>query len=406
MSTRIAMPPAFRRILGAGAVNAVGDGACQTAVPLLAITVTDDPRLVSMVSAAALLPWLLCSLPFGVVADRNDRVTMMWRSQVVQAVLVAVVAVLAGFGSISILGLAALAAVMGCCDVLFGLCAQSVVPQLVPSELVPRANGRQTAVTTAGSLFVGPPLGSLLFGISVALPFGVDVGSFAISAALLATLPRLPRPAPTRQSMRCSIVEGVRWLGRHRLLRALAITVGVNNFCGQLGNATLVLLATGTLHVSVTGYGLMLTGTAVGAVLGGIVNAGLVSRIGQPAALFTAMIGMATVYAGIGLSSSAVMLGILLALNGLLVTLWNIVTVTLRQRVVPPGLLGRVNSVYRLLGWGLMPLGALAGGQIAAAFGLRAPYLLAGLLRLVMVALVGGALLRGLRSLPTDRGAG
>lgn len=392
------MPPAYRRLQVANAIDSVGDGAFAAVVPLLAVTITHDPRLVSVVSAATFLPWLVLSLPIGAIVDRRDRVSLMWQSQVIQAVVVMLIAVMASFGAASIVELAVLAFILGGCEVLFGNAAQSVLPDLVPKPLLHKANGQQYAVMTASQLFVGPPLGSLLFRIAVGLPFGADAASFAISAALLATLPHAPRERVAHPPMRRSIAEGLRWLMGNRLLRTLALLLGVNNFCGQLGNATLVLLATQVVQVSPGGFGVLLAGAAVGSVVGGLVNSGVVRRLGETAALLTAMAGMALAYLGMGLSDDAVMLGVFLALNGFLVTLWNIVTVTFRQRLVPSELLGRVNSVYRMIGWGLMPLGAITGGFVAHLLGLRAPYLVAFALRITVFAFAIPVLLSALRT--------
>lgn len=392
------MPAAFRRLQLANAIDNVGDGAFAAAVPLLAVTITHDPRLVSVVSAATFLPWLVLSLPIGAIVDRWDRISLMWQSQVVQAAVVMAIAVLAAFGQASVGELAVLAFVLGGCEVLFGNAAQSVLPDLVPKELLHRANGQQYAVMTAGSLFVGPPVGSLLFGVAVALPFGMDAASFAISAVLLAALPRVRRRPVEHPPLRQSIAEGLRWLLANRLLRTLAVLLGVNNFCGQLGNATLVLLATEVVHVGARGYGVLLAGAAIGAVVGGLVNAAVVRRLGETAALLAAMLGMALAYLGVGLSQDAVLLGAFMALNGFLVTLWNIVTVTFRQRLVPSELLGRVNSVYRMVGWGFMPLGAIAGGFVAHLLGLRAPYIVASGLRIVVFVCAAPVLLAALRA--------
>jgi MFS family permease len=194
--------------------------------------------------------------------------------------------------------------------------------------------------------------------------------------------------------MRTEIVDGLRWLARHRLLRTLALLLGVNTFCGQLGNATLVLLATQTLHLDARGYGLLLGGSALGSVLGGLVNARVVARIGALPALFTALATNVVVFIGIGLSPDAIVLGALLAVNGFVLTLWNIVTVSLRQQIVPPDLLGRVTSVYKLLGWGLIPLGALTGGLVAHRLGLRAPFPIAGAVRGIALLLAAPVLAR------------
>ncbi len=372
---------AYWRLWWAAAVDNVGNGAFAAAVPLLAVTITRDPLLISIVSAATYLPWLLLSLPTGAAVDRYDRVALMWRAQAMQATIVGTVAVLAALGQVSIPVLAIMAFGLGAGDVVFGNAAQAVVPDIVSKPLLHKANGNQYTISTVGELFLGPPLGSLLFAVAVALPFGMDAGSFALSAALLATLPRRRRGPTEHPPIGTAIAAGLRWLAAHRLLRTLALLLGVNTFCFQLGNVTLVLLATQVLHLSARGYGLLLAAAAVGSVLGGLVNARIVARIGALPALLAALAANVVIFAGIGFSPDAIVLGALLALNGFATTMWNIVTVSLRQQIVPPQLLGRVNSVYRLLGWGLMPLGALTGGLLAHRFGLHAPYPIAGALR-------------------------
>ncbi|MEV4180489.1 MFS transporter [Streptosporangium canum] len=388
---------AYWRLWWATGINSMGDGAFAAAVSLLAVTITRDPRLVSVVSAATYLPWLLLSLPVGALVDRHDRIALMWRTQAIQAVIVGVIAVLAAFGRIGIPVLAIMAFGLGACAVVFANAAQAVLPDIVAKPLLHKANGHQQAITTIGLQFAGPPLGSLLFAVAVALPFGMDAGSFALSAALLATLPRRTCRQVEHPPMRTAIADGLRWLARHRLLRTLAVLLGVNTFCWQLGNVTLVLLATQTLHLDARGYGLLLAGAATGSLLGGLVSARVVEKMGALPTLLTALALNVVIFVGIGLSPNAIVLGALLAVNGFVITLWNIVTVSLRQQIVPSEMLGRVNSVYRMLGWGLIPLGALAGGLVAHAFGLRAPYPVAGVLRGIALLAAMPVLIRAMR---------
>lgn len=390
---------AYWRLWCASAIDNVGDGAFTAAVPLLAASITRDPRLVSAVSAATFLPWLLLSLPAGALIDRHDRVSLMWRSQALQAVAAAVLAALLAAGEANIPAVAGIAFVLGSAEVVFGNAATSTLPALVPAPLLPKANGNQYAVQIVGQLFLGPPLGSLLFAVAVALPFGLDAGTFALSAALLATLPHRADFEPnTGETLRRSIAEGLRWLAGNRLLRTLALLLGINNFCNQLGQATLVLLATQTLQVSDGGYGLLLSVAAIGGVIGGVVNARIARRIGALPALVGALSLTCIVYVAAGFAPNAAVLGILLGLNGFATTLWNVVTVSMRQRMVPARLLGRVNSVYRMLGWGLLPVGAITGGLIAHVFGLRAPFPLAGSLRAIALLVALPVLLSAIRS--------
>jgi len=383
---------AYWRLWWANAVSYAGDGALVSALPLFAVTVTKDPRLIAVVSAAMFLPWLLLSLPAGAIVDRHDRVALMWRSQAVQFAVMGVLTVLIMTRMAGIAVLAAAGFLIGCAEVVYSNAEQSALPALVPADLLPRANGNQQVVLTIGETFAGPPLGSALFAVRAALPFGLDALSFAGSAALLAGLPRTAQSRVVHQRMGAQIAEGVRWLAGHRLLRTVALLLGVSNFSSQMGQATLVLLATQTLHVGTRGYGLLWTAAAIGSVLGGLVNPAITRRLGLVPSLTVAMAAFAVTDAGVGLAPNFAVAAALMACNGFFVTMWNVVTVTLRQRIVPAELLGRVNSAYRMIGWGLMPLGALAGGFVAHAAGLRAAYVVAGVLS-------GAALLAALPAL-------
>jgi MFS family permease len=378
----------YWRVWWANTVSSIGDGAFVSALPLLAVTITRDPRLIAVVSAAFYLPWLLLSLPAGALVDRYDRVMLMWRAQVAQGGVVAVIAVLAAFRLADIAMLTAAGFCLGAAEVVFSNAAQAILPQLIPADQLPKANGQLQVSLTLGETFLGPPVGSVLFAVARVLPFGLDAGSFVASAGLLSRLPRVP-PAGTTGRLRAKIAEGLRWLLRHRLLRVVAVLLGVQNFCSQMGQAILVLLATQTLHVGVRGYGLLWTASAVGSIIGGLTNPIVVRRIGQLPSLLISMAATALVFVGIGLAPDAVVAGLLMAGNGFFTAMWNIVTVSLRQQIVPGELLGRVNSVYRMLGWGLMPAGALAGGFVAHVAGLRAPYTIGGVVcALTLVAVI------------------
>ncbi|WP_129782786.1 MFS transporter [Promicromonospora panici] len=389
MTSEERLPARYWRLWWAGAIDNVGNGAFVTALPLLAVTLTTDPRLISMVAAASFVPWLLFSLPVGARVDRHSRVDLMRGAQLFQAVVVAGIVILVAAGAMNIGSLTAAAFAIGVGQVVFGIASQSVLPEIVETRLLGPANARQYLATTIGQSFLGPPVGSLLFGLAIALPFSLDVVALVASALLLTTLRGTSRPRlrETGQPARRAITEGLRWLVRHRLLRTLALLLGVNTFCFQLGNVTLVLLATRELGVTTAGYGLLLAVAAVGSVLGGLLTARLTRVLGQLPVLAVALAINAVVFVLLGLSPSAWTLAALLALSGLVTAVWNVVTVTLRQELVPLDLLGRVNSVYRLLGWGLIPLGALAGGLIAHEIGIRAGYPVAGALRVVALAI-------------------
>ena len=198
--------------------------------------------------------------------------------------------------------------------------------------------------------------------------------------------------------MRRAIGDGLVWLWRHRLLRTLALLASVNTFCFAMGTATLVLLATQEIHTSTIGYGVLLAATAVGGAVGGLVNGWLAARLGSLRALLASLVATIAVFEAIGFAPNTVVLAALLAISGFAVTMWNVLIVSLRQRQVPTELRGRVNSVYRMIAWGLMPVGALAGGFVAARFGLRLPFPVAGAIRAAALVAALPVLVRSLRA--------
>jgi MFS family permease len=392
------LPARYWRLWGASAVDAVGDGAFAAAIPLLAARLSHNALMVSAVSALAFLPWLLLSLPIGAVVDRRDRFRLMAQAQVGQAVCVAISTVLIAFGMMSITWLLILVFALGVCEVVFGNASQAAMPSLVPETMLHRANSYQGTVTTIGEQFVGPPIGSLLFAVAVALPFGVNLASFALSAVLIWSLPTVPGHGGQGKPIREAMVTGFKWLVAHREIRTLASLLAVNTFCYSMGIATLVLFATRTLHVSTRGYGLLLAGGAVGSVVSGIVAPRILARFPDLLMLALALAVNVACFVGIGLSPNGVFVAVWLSVNGFATVIWNVVSLTFRQRSVPDELRGRVNSVYKMVGWGLIPVGAIAGGLVADSFGLRTPFILGGIVRAVALAcalpVLAGALRR------------
>jgi MFS family permease len=196
---------------------------------------------------------------------------------------------------------------------------------------------------------------------------------------------RRPSGGPAaRRSLRREVAEGVRWLWDHRLLRALALLAGGIALLMSMQYATFVLYAQEVLRLDARGFGLLSTATAAGAVLGGQLAPAISRRIGQRAALLLAVAGLAPAYATVGLTASGALVAAAYVAEGFLILLWNVITVSLRQQVVPEAVLGRVNGVYQLLVHGATPLGSLAGGALVAAagalagreLGLRVPFLL------------------------------
>ncbi len=260
----------------------------------------------------------------------------------------------------------ALALLVGFAEVVGDNSSQTLIPSIVPRERLEVANGRLWAVETVANQFVGPPLAGLLIGISMAVPFFVSAGSFALAAAVVLTIAGGFRPpAWDARAGGCTkeIAEGFRWLW-HRLLRSLAISLGVLNASSALATAVFVLFGQEVAGLDAAGFGLLMSGSAIGAVVGSFVAPWLVRRLPPGTALAAAVIVVGIGQGSLGLMSAFWPLWAVTLITGGFVVVWNVITVSLRQSLIPDRLLGRVNSVYRFFGWGTIAIGTLLGGLV------------------------------------------
>ena len=388
----------YARLWSASVVSNTGDGVSAVALPLLAETLTRQPLLFAGVTVANRLPWLLFSLQAGAIADRVDRLRLMVSVNALRAVLVAGLAAAVLLDVDSILLLYVIGFGLGVAETVFDNASQAVLPALVHRDQLERANGRLFAGEIVTNQFLGPPLGGFLFGMAAAVPILFDAGTFAVSAALIATVggltvQRARGDGASRPRMRTEIAEGLRWLRDHRLLRSLALLLGAMNFTATMVFAVFPLYAVGSesaLGLSGFGFGVLLTTSALGSTLASMLSARLVDRIGRGPILWSTLAAAVVVPIAIAATSNAIAVAAAFAVFGAAGVLWNVITVSLRQTIIPDHLLGRVNSVYRFLGWGTMPLGSLAGGAAASLWGVRTAFVLAGVLMAVPIGLLGG----------------
>ncbi|HUH07332.1 MAG TPA: MFS transporter [Egibacteraceae bacterium] len=399
LSSLAGLGPGYWKLWSASVVSNLGDGTSFVAYPWLASTLTRDPILIAGLGVATRLPWLLFSLPAGAIVDRADRRRLMMWMNAARAALSGAVALSVLTGTMTIPLLYAAALVIGCAEVLYDNAAQTIMPRLVPPDRLERANGNLWGAETVMNQFVGPPLGGVLVAVGLSVPFFVDAGSFALAGGLILLIGGLHRAAPaadsgspaTRRSLVSEMREGFAWLWRHRLLRLLAIMLGAINAAGAMSFAIFVLFVQEILDLGSAGFGLVMTAGAVGAVVGSVIAPSITRRIGAGPSLWATLgLGVLT-QAATGSTSAALVAGVMSAGFSFGAVLWNIVTVSLRQQIIPDHLLGRVNSVYRFFGWGMMPIGALAGGAIVAIveplagrdLALRAPFFASSAISLV-----------------------
>lgn len=376
----------FHRLFAASVVTNLGDGIGTIVYPWLASAITRNPLLIALVAVVQRLPWLVFSLPAGVITDRVDRrrliVLMDACRFAITAVLgLAVLGAQRGLPSpdeldrvtgtrpgLYTLVLAA-TLLLGTCEVLRDNSAQTILPSIVAADQLERANGRLQSAELVTNTLVGPPLGALLLSVAFALPILVDAGSFFGAAALVFAIGgtfRAERDRDVPASWRTELREGLGWLRRHEVLFPMAVILGVLNLASSISYGVLVLFAQEVLHTSSLTFALLGVGIAVGGVIGGAAASTLSRRVGAGTCL-ALVLAACTVFPIVNaFSSSWLFSAAVLGVYAMVGVLWNVITVSFRQAIIPSHLLGRTNSTYRFFAWGMMPLGAALGGLLVA----------------------------------------
>jgi Transmembrane secretion effector len=395
----------------------LADGVAVVAWGWIASLLTRDALLVALVPVALRLPWALLALPAGLVTDRVDRRRLILGMDALRALaflggalalwlaLPLAPAPAEGVSSPGLYGALLLAAlVVGGAEVFRDNAAQTMLPSLVPPAQLERANGQLWSAELLTNALIGPALGAFLIGLWLPLAFGLNALAYGLAMLLVAGLAGPFRAARTdRRGWRAELSEGFAFLRGVPLLKVLAWTTGFWNLFHQMIVIGVVLHAQENLNLSAQAYGLTLAGGAVGGIAGSLMG----ERIGRalgPTRTMQAMLALsAPCFFAMALAPGAWTLGAAFAAMEFTGFVWNVVSVSTRQRLIPDALLGRVNSLYRLLAWGMMPVGLVLSGLVVSAgelfvsrgTALVLPFWVAGLGSLAVTWVVWGGIARG-----------
>jgi MFS family permease len=367
----------FRLLFTADTISQFGTQVSQLAIPLVAvITLHASPVEVGVLVACQYLAFLLIGLPAGVWVDRARRRIVLVSCDVGRAVLLLSVPAAWWLDALSMPQLYGVALLTGGLNLFFDVAYQSYLPHLVDRDRLVEGNAKLQATQTV-NMVGGPAVGGLLVRLLGApLAVLVDAVSFAVSALFLARIGK-SEPRPERKPdahLGREMLEGLRFVLGNRLLRPIALSTAWINFFGSIVDAMLMLLLVRELGLSAGVVGLILSLGAVGALTGSFV-----------AGRFAALVGIGpAIWLSIALSRPFALLlpaaqpGWLLWLAvGLWPITWagaviyNITQVSLRQRITPDRMLGRMNASMRFLVWGTLPLGGVVGGLLGEAVGIR-----------------------------------
>jgi predicted MFS family arabinose efflux permease len=398
------LPPAFARLAWANLAAQSAEQLSLAAVPLVAVLMLGSgPGEIGLLAAVQTLPFLLLSIPLGVLADRTSRRRLMMWAELLRAVSLVVLLAMVLTGQLSIFWLAVVGFAGAVGTVGFSVAAPAMVPALVPRGSLARANGRLELARSA-AYAAGPALaGALVAWVGGAAAF---VLAALLSAAAVALLWRLHEPArtlaPARHPLR-EIQEGAQFVWRHEYLRPMLLTGIAWNIAWFVLQAAYVPYAVRVLGLNTEAVGFTLGMYGAGMVVGALLAPRLVGamRFGS-AVQFGPAVSVAA--AGVMMATLALPHGALAGLSFFLFgagpIIWTITTTTLRQSVTPSDMLGRVGAVFLTVNAGSRPVGAALGAVVGATWGEAACLVMAFAGFVLQAAIILTSRLSGLKALP------
>jgi MFS family permease len=371
----VRMGERFRWFLGSAFVSNLGDGIGLAAAPLLVASLTDRAILVALASVLQILPWFLFGLHAGVLADRFDRRTIVVAVNLVRAAVLGVLSVTILTDTVGVTVVLVTMFALGTAETFADTTSSTLLPMLVSVDDLTIGNARLTFMNTTVNRMAGPPVGAFLFAAGAAVPFvaqGVCVASGAVLIRRIGSA-RARRP-DQGQTVRAEIAEGIRWVWHHAAIRTLLITVLCFNVTFGATWGIMVLYATEHLGLGKLGFGLITTVGAVGGAVGAAIYASVERRIGMAWIMRGGLVIETLTHLLLASTASAAVALPVYFVFGIHEAGWATTASTIRQRVVPEHLQGRVGAVTMVGLFGSLVAGAAVGGVIAEVWGITAPF--------------------------------
>lgn len=385
---RIGRP--FRWFLSSFWLANLGDGLLLAAGPLLVASQTRNPALVALATVLQRLPWMIFGLAAGVVADRFDRRRVALLTDGARIVVLAFLGTLVAIDQVNIAIVLVVLFLMGVAEAFSDTAIDAMMPSLVADEDLGIANARVMFGYMGMNNLAGPPIGAMLFGMGMAVPFLAQV--VLLAAALVCVtqlrLPHVERSSATTTNAWIEIREGLVWLWRNPPVRTLSLALTTLNITFGAAMAVMVLYAIEHLDMGEAGFGLLLGASAVGGLIGSASYGFLEARYKLSTILRVVLITETLTHLGLALATTGWMAMGVSVVFGAEASVWGTASRLLRQRAVPEELQGRIGAAYRMLGQTGMIVGGVIAGVLAGAFGVIAPYWFAFFGSVVIVALI------------------
>ena len=380
------MGKAFNRLWSASLVSNLSDGVLLAAAPLLAITLTDNTILISLLGAMVMLPWLLFAIPIGTLVDRLDRRHILAGTNLLRSAVVGSLAFAIAADVVTIGLLIAAAFIIGTCEVAADTTSQSLIPQIVDKEQFEKANSRLQISETVVQGFIGAPFSGFLYALAIYIPFFFNSLGYVISAILALSMPihflqdiRNQKPAAEKNKFVEDMKFGISYLYNHKLLRRIVLTTSLIGVCYSMSTATIVLFMVKELDLPEPFFGLVLMIQGIGALAGALVAPYASKKFGRGKVMTFGIFFSSFNLLVQGFSPNIYFFVLFSAFSAFTISQWNILLMSTYQSIIPNEIYGRIHGTRRTLVWGMMPIGSVLGGVLAS-YGLRTPLYVGGLI--------------------------
>lgn len=368
----------FRWLLASSWTSNVGDGVALAAAPLLIASMTSSPILVASGAILQFLPWLIFGLHAGAIADRFDRRRLVMFANAARAIVLAALCIFIVTGTANIVIVLAVAFLYGTAEVFVDTAASTLLPMIAKPADLGTGNARLQAGYLVANQFAGPPLGAFLFAAGTAWPFVLEVVCVSLAVVLISRMARTPVPpreesaAPT--AVHTDIAEGLRWLWRNPPVRTLVLIILLFNVTWAAPWGVLVLYATEHLDMGAVGYGMLTTASAAGGILATLSFGWLERHVSFATLMRIVLLMEVLMHLAFALTTIGWVALVIMFFFGAYAFVWGTISTTVRQRLVPAELQGRIASVNMVGVFGGMVIGQALGGVIAQVWGLTAPW--------------------------------
>ncbi len=375
----------FRLLLVGQTTSQLGAQISGVAIPLLAVLELNATAFeVGLIGASSTVAFAVIGLPAGAWVDTWRRRPILISSDLARMVLLATIPLAALLGVLSIAQLVVVSLLAGFARVFFDVAYQSYVPSVIGRDRVLAGNSAMEMIRASGHV-VGPGVGGVLVTlVGAASVVLIQAVTFAVSAASLAGIRRTESPVvrpAVRQRLRSQIREGLVFVGGNRILRATAITSAASNFSFAVASAVSFIFLARTLDLSPAVIGIVVAAGSVTVMLGAALTPRLSRRFGSARIIWLslAITGPLTLLSPLAQPGwTVVLIFVGMAAGEFGQIIYAITNVSLRQRLCPDRMLGRVTATMRFLIMGLFPLGALLGGVLGELIGARSTLWVAG----------------------------